>query len=99
MQSAHSSAWHKSKHSKVLAIGITTNTILSIIIDDAIVACITVLGTNLINKKINWIVTRLSVVNMMSSTQKSKYNDVHLKFIQCYKPMSPQKEKKIQEQQ
>ena len=32
---------------------------------------------------------RLLVVNTMQSIQKLKYNDVHLKFTQCYKPMWP----------
>ena len=31
--------------------------------------------------------TRLLVLNAMQSVQKLKYNNVHLKFTQCYKPM------------
>ena len=35
--------------------------------------------------------TRLLVVNTMQSIQKLKYNDVHLKFTQWYKPMRSNK--------
>ena len=34
-----------------------------------------------------WIKTRLLLVNMRQSRQKLKYNNVHLKFTQCYKPI------------
>ena len=34
-----------------------------------------------------WIKTGLLVVDMTQSIQKLKYNNVHVKFTQCYKPM------------
>ena len=34
-----------------------------------------------------WGKTTLLVVSMMQPIQKLKYNNVHLKFTQCYKPI------------